>query len=460
LTVAIIQPRPRVRFCVSGKIPAQVKFWEDSAKVRGYVGGVGSGKTFAGAIAALSMPPGTAGVVVGPTYGNMRDTSQRTFFEIVPDDHIISHNKSEQVTQLANGSTIFWRSCDKPKSLRGPNLHWAWMDEAAYCTEDSWRVIIGRLRVTGPRGEQPRAWITTTPAGQNWVYDWWVTKNLGYSLHRGKTTDNPFNAEGYGDDLAEQYADDPAYAAQELEGQFVDLSGSKRLPGPLLASVFKLRAQTTARPNIIIKGTSNRYSLPAETRIYEAPQKGRSYVVGADCAEGLKGGDDSTGVVVDKETGRTVAVLSGEYEPTEEHPAYLAILAQWYDAPVMVERNNHGHAVIGGLARHGVVCLSGSDGRRGYQTTALSKSSAYNTAHAYLLQAKASGVESIPDARLKDQLGGVDRVTLKGPGKGKITKTDDEAVAWVLAQVARGCAPVAQARSRAAMAKLLGGRRR
>ena len=460
MSVAIAQPRPRVKFKVSGRIPAQSRFWSDTSKVRGYVGGVGSGKTFAGAIAVLSMPPGTAGIVIGPTYGNMRDTSQRTFFEIVPDEQIISHNKAEQVTILSNGSTIFWRSSDKPKSLRGPNLHWCWMDEAAYCSEESWKVAIGRLRVTGPRGEQPRAWITTTPAGQNWVYDWWCTKTLGYSLHHGKTSDNPYNADGYASELAEQYADDPTYAAQELGGEFVDLSGSKRLPGPLLASVFERREQIGSRPKNSIKGVSGVYSLPSEARIYEAPQRGRSYVIGADCAEGLKGGDDSTGVVIDKASGAVVAVLAGEYEPTEQHPAYLAILAQWYDAPVLVERNNHGHAVIGGLARHGVVCLSGTDGRRGYQTTASSKASAYTVAHSALLNAKAEGTATLPDKRLRDQLGGVDRVTLRGPGKGKITKTDDEAIAWVLAQVARQAAPVAQARSRAAMAKLLGGRRR
>ena len=105
------------------------------------------------------------------------------------------------------------------------------------------------------------------------------------------------------------------------------------------------------------------------------------------------------------------------------------------------------------------MCCNGLDGRAGWQTTALSKAQAYGEANAYLLEAERDGAILLHDSRLKEQLASIDRVTLRAPGKGRMTKVDDEAMAWVLAMQARRASPIAQARSRAAMAKMLGRRR-
>lgn len=419
----------RATFELDDRIPGQVAFWSDPRPVIAYVGGLGSGKTFAGAVKILGQPPGSSGVVVAPTYPLMRDASQRTFFEICPHALIASHNKAEGHTRLVNGIEIFWRSADKPDSLRGPNLGWAWVDEAAFITEAAWKVIIGRLR------RRPgKAWVTTTPMGQNWLYQWFVIKPLGYGLHHGATADNPHNLPTYAADLARQYADDPLYAAQELSGQFVDLGASKRFPALLIAALLSPSSPKSPSDT----STLGAFSLPPSTRVYQPPVDGRRYVVGADCAEGVRGGDDSTGVVLDVDTGATVAILAGEYEPQEEHGAYLALLSRWYGAaPVLPERNNHGHAVIGALHRHGVRVLTGPDGRPGWLTTAPAKADMYAQAHRICLDAAERGDRLFPDARLAEQVKGIDRTTLKGPGKGRITKVDDEATAWALAQVGR-----------------------
>ena len=450
------QHQPEVCCVVGDQIPAQVAFWTDPSAVRGYIGGVGSGKTFAGAVEVLRQPEGTTGVILAPTFPMLRDASQRTFFNICPPQCIKEHNKSENRTELANGSTILWRTADNPDHLRGPNLSWAWIDEAAFITEAAFKVVLSRLRVA-----PGHLWVTTTPNGQNWLYRRWVQDQLGYALHYGKTADNPFNVAGFAEELRRQYAGDPAYAAQELDGQFVDLSGSKRFAGPILAAVYEHRSPIAWRYTESIKAGSSAYTLPSSLRVYRQPDTARQYVIGVDCAEGVKGGDDSTAVVLDKLTGECVAVLAGEYEPTEHHPALITLLSRWYNAaPVLIERNNHGHAVIGSCKRHGVVCCNGLDGRAGWQTTALSKSQAYGEANAYLLEAERDGAILLHDSRLKEQLASIDRVTLKGPGKGRVAKVDDEAMAWILAMQARRSSPIAQARSRAAMAKMLGKRRR
>lgn len=107
--------------------------------------------------------------------------------------------------------------------------------------------------------------------------------------------------------------------------------------------------------------------------IYVSPTKGRSYIIGADVAEGLEDGDYSTAVLIDSVSWEEIACLHGHWEP-DEFGVLLWALAQPYDATIGVERNNHGHAVLLKLrtlqARKVAV---GHDNRRGWLTTAQTK---------------------------------------------------------------------------------------
>lgn len=418
------------RLQVGARIVAQTAFWRDAARVRGYVGGIGSGKTFAGAVEVLRAPPNTVGMVLAPTYPMLRDAAQRTFFDLCPRELVASHNKTENHTRLANGVEILWRSADAPDSLRGPNLHWAWGDEWAYATEAVHRVVMGRLR----RGAG-RFWYTTTPNGLNWLYEWSLVRELGYSIHYGATADNLYLSREYVDEVHAAFADDPLYAAQELEGRFVDLSGSKRLPSLLVATVAEDEPPLHLVCATTTHGDLGAYS--AETaEVWQAPVFGSRYLIGADPAEGVPGGDDSAAVVVHVPTGEVVATLAGEHEPTDAFPGHVAALARWYNnAAVLVERNNHGHAVLGTLARHNVHLLTGDDGRVGWRTTAQSKAEIYRATHSLLLDAKNARRRILRDGDLVAQLKSIDRDTLKAPGKGKRTKVDDKATAYALAAI-------------------------
>lgn len=87
-----------------------------------------------------------------------------------------------------------------------------------------------------------------------------------------------------------------------------------------------------------------------ELKVYVLPQPGRKYVMGADPAEGVEGGSDSSLCVLDKDSGEECAALQGKYEPKVVFPGILFDVAVWYNyAEILVERNNHGHAVIAGL---------------------------------------------------------------------------------------------------------------
>jgi hypothetical protein len=107
--------------------------------------------------------------------------------------------------------------------------------------------------------------------------------------------------------------------------------------------------------------------------IYEGPFYGRKYIVSADVAEGVEGGDYSTAVVLDRATKTEHACLHGHWEP-DEFGLRLNELHLSYDADVIVERNNHGHAVL--LKLKELKCkkiADGPDGKPGWLTNAQTK---------------------------------------------------------------------------------------
>lgn len=424
-----------VRLKVRG-LPAQRRFWGCRKRYRAFVGGVGSGKTWAGAIEILRQPARSRGIVLAPTYPMMRDASQQSFFDLCPRFLIKEHHKSKQVTELADGKVIYWRSADKPDGLRGPNLTWAWLDEGAYAKDNVWDIVLGRLRVA--RYGPTRAWVTTTPNGiENWLYRAFVSANdPEYEVFKAATADNRYNEAGYAQRLARKYGA-TNFALQELKGEFVDLAGERRLPAHLFTErVYQPRACNLELG--LLPQALRFYALtPGDElpnlRIYQLPEPGREYVGGADPAEGV-GGDDSALVIKDRGTGQTVAVLAGQYEPEEVFPELIAQVSRFYgDAAVLPERNNHGHAVSSGLKRRGVVVLDGPDGRSGWLTNPASKAQLYDSYASALLE----GDVLLHDERVRRQLGVIHRLTLKSPEKGRKPRVDDEATAEVLAHKAR-----------------------
>jgi phage terminase large subunit len=196
-------------------------------------GGVGSGKSQAGAGRALLAALGrlgsqdilapNVGVITAPTYNMLRDATLRTFLEVAG-ELVERVSKSPPINiVLKNGSEILLRSADQPDNLRGPSISWWWGDEASYCAHDTWRVMIGRLRQYGRAGS---AWITTTPKGKNWLWQIFVrdhAQHADYRSFRLATLENPFIEMEFYHSLANAYVSD--FARQELEGEFVSFEG-------------------------------------------------------------------------------------------------------------------------------------------------------------------------------------------------------------------------------------------
>ena len=215
------------------------------------------------------------------------------------------------------------------------------------------------------------------------------------------------------DDLHELYPNSPTEA-------LFPRSLDKRIPAPWLENCY-----VEMQP-LDVEGAPALFGL----EVYAAPQPGRQYVIGGDPAEGNPTSDDSALTVLDLLTGEECAALAGKLEPST-FAAAVDEVGRWYNyATVMVERNNHGHAVLLWLGDNSSLrVLQGPDGKAGWLNNSLGKTLVYN-----------AGVEMFRDETTTlhsfdsyQQLAAIEGSTLLAP-KGD---RDDRADSYVLANVGR-----------------------
>jgi hypothetical protein len=164
-------------------------------------------------------------------------------------------------------------------------------------------------------------------------------------------------------------------------------------------------------------------------KVFCLPGEGRKYVIGADPAEDSPTSDDSVAIVVEADTGEEAATLAGKIEPSV-FATYITQLSGFYGgAPVLVERNNHGHAVLVCL-RGQVRCLCGLDQKSGWLTNAVSKARMFSD----LVDVVREENCVVHNLETFQQLASVEGSTLRAP-KGE---HDDYAMAFAMATVARG----------------------
>lgn len=193
--------------------------------------------------------------------------------------------------------------------------------------------------------------------------------------------------------------------------------------------------------------------------IYREAQVGHSYGIGADPAEGKQSSDDSVLTVIDADTREEVAVLAGKYEPSTLADYAAQLSAYYNNAPILPERNNHGHVFIEHLRKfHPQTPLRNYivDGKPGWHTSTQSKVRLYTHA-VEILQKFINQTHPENEAGVRPQL---DRELLPkiihnpytveqlasieaGDATGQTNKApaapdgfhDDYAMGWVLAQM-------------------------
>jgi len=105
---------------------------------------------------------------VSPTYAEAREVGYETFkmhTEIEP--AIAYKNDSQLKVKFTNGSTLYFKSADNEKSLRGRGLTYLAIDEAAFIKDVSiWKKVL-RPALSDKRGS---AVLISSPNGRNWFY--------------------------------------------------------------------------------------------------------------------------------------------------------------------------------------------------------------------------------------------------------------------------------------------------
>lgn len=204
----------------------QARFVASDCPIKALCGGVGSGKTTIGAYDMLKrMKPGRLYLVVSATYPMLRDATLRTFLALARDLGILQDflRSEMRVTVRVPGglSEAIFRSGDDPDRLRGPNCSGVWLDEASVMSRAVYEIALGRLREAGEAG-----WLTATftPKGRkHWTYEAFTSSEAFLVVSR--TADNPFLEPKFLETVRSQYSS--LLAAQELEGQFVEIEGAE-----------------------------------------------------------------------------------------------------------------------------------------------------------------------------------------------------------------------------------------
>jgi hypothetical protein len=205
--------------------PRQLRFVQSTAPYPAYIGGIGSGKSFAGGAKVISrLGRKELGMIAAPTYPMLRDSTLRGFFEQLDGLGVpYTHHRTDNVITFPNGHEILCRSVEDPDKVRGPNLDYAWGDEVGYWSRLAIQIVKGRVRV----GVSPQFWVTGTPKGRDAVWEEWERDATGnefdpkHPLFRVRTQENPELPE----DFAASLGYSGQFAEQELGGQFVAFEG-------------------------------------------------------------------------------------------------------------------------------------------------------------------------------------------------------------------------------------------
>lgn len=229
-------------------IPTLEKFHRSAADFRCVVGPVGSGKTSAAAWEIGYYLPfylyekyglkHTKWCVIRNTYPELRDTTQRTFFDWFPFGEYKKQENTYTIRYPDQGITveILFRACDNPahvKKFKSLDLTGYWIDESIEVADVIKRMLknrVGRF----PKKSPVRYGIETTnpPDVEHSTY-WqfaWITpppgpvpakeplkNHIGFWQPPGENDANL--RPGYYDDLRDDYRENPEWIEMYIEGR-------------------------------------------------------------------------------------------------------------------------------------------------------------------------------------------------------------------------------------------------
>jgi hypothetical protein len=216
--------------------------------------------------------------------------------------------------------------------------------------------VLASLRAAVPPGGEIVLESTANGMGGCFYREWQRANETGYVRHLFPWwMDAGYRvASNFGERAAEEYAEDPATCFLAS--------------GSAVFDTAKIEARMHELGNVLEARENGRIL------IWLPPAAGRTYILGVDAAGGGTDGDYACVQVIDRASGLQCAELYGHYTP-EELAAQAARLGREYNGALMVvERNNHGHAVLAMLERvEQYAPLFGNPRYAGWVTTVLTR---------------------------------------------------------------------------------------
>lgn len=207
--------------------------------------GRGFGKTRTGAEWAIRQARTLErGALVGATAADARDIlveGESGIMACAPIAFRPQYEPSKRRLTYPNGSVQTVYSADEPDRLRGPQHHYAWVDELASWRrlQYAWDMLQMGLRL----GQHPRVCVTTTPRPLPLVKA--LVKDGRTTVVRGSTYDNLHNlAPTFRRAVLDRYAG-TTLGRQELDAEILE-----DLPGALVARRFIDAARVDAAPEL------------------------------------------------------------------------------------------------------------------------------------------------------------------------------------------------------------------
>ena len=223
---------------LSDLLPAQQEFILDTEhRIVGYIGGFGSGKSYALCAKAIWLGmanPGTTAMIAEPSFPMIR-TVFMPAMELALDQWGIDFDfrvspQPEWTLKLPTGEMkLLAVSAENWQKVRGQNISFVLWDECDTSPHDTAQKAGEMFLARMTTGNVNQLAVASTPEGFKWAYKTFVEEDgPDKRLIRVKTRDNPNLPSGFIESLERNYP--PQLIQAYLEGEFVNLASCSIYP--------------------------------------------------------------------------------------------------------------------------------------------------------------------------------------------------------------------------------------
>lgn len=304
-------------------------------------GGFRSGKTLSAIVKIITQHctvPNNRGLIGRLTYPELRDTVQKDFFELLPEEWIQHWDKTNGVLTLVNGCEVLFRHLDTVSELeiRGMTLGFVFISQVEEIDESVYKALLARLNLMLPDEEHFRQIIMDCNPSLFWAYKYFKQETddqrelLEFSMMENQENLPP----DYLSDMMKQPA---LWKKQFVFGVWDEslLSDKSVIPVEYIQTQKKFFEEPIR--------------MFEKIDIFEDVNRAHNYQIGVDVGEGT-GHDRSAVVCFDLHTGKQVAHWKGQVQPDLLAKMVVIPLARYFNqALVIPEINSIGLAFLSRL---------------------------------------------------------------------------------------------------------------